>query len=139
MAVVVMRDGTEYVLPEPRGSRLRRELPETKKKFLDLYGDQTAVVATSAIANVVSDEQFEQAWNKKQGNLKCAQGHWRPKHESFCAACQTENKKLSFVHDAPKMEKPSTTKDQWMELIRRNVKTLRETGKYGKLTKLSEL
>lgn len=138
--VVILRDGTSHILPEERRKAIF-EAVNSNKFMIDLYGDtKTAIVSTTAIAEILSDEQYDETYRAAKGEVKCRFGYWHGKGESCGHVDPVEEPlDLSYLREnRPKM--PVTeVGDAWFRLMKVNNDLLKSTGKFGSLRTLAEL
>jgi hypothetical protein len=62
--VIILRDGAEHFLDDGRGKAIRTAIGN-HAKMVDLGGDGEAIVSVSAIAQILGDEQFEEAYKRR--------------------------------------------------------------------------
>jgi hypothetical protein len=149
--VILLTDQTEYYLTDARGEMLKELLKgqPNPSRLLDLHGDKSVMVAVKQIAQVMSDEQFDEHDHKRKGDWKCDYDHWHLRSEwkgmrKYCAHAMELPKEdppidLSYLRQAPAAEEDTTVKDRWKRLIAINHQIMRESGHYGTLLTLEDL
>jgi hypothetical protein len=112
--VIILRDKTEHFLDDERG-RIVKKAYSTGAKVIDLYGDETALVVASTIAQILSDEQYEKTYD----------------HAPKGAPVEEHKLDLSWLRNGTPISPITETGAKWLALIAFNNQALAKTGYYG--------
>lgn len=126
MAVILLRDGTDYLVEDSRGEMVKLSL-KNPNGMLDVYGDGRTLISKSTIAQVMTDEQFQLREHQRRGDWKCDHGHWHERGDKCghgLAPHQVADEHRSL------MERAESGQDegQGWEQLRESVSEYRKTG-----------
>lgn len=136
--VILMKNGSWYAVVGER-EVLVREAYRTGAKRIDLYGDESVIVTSSGVDQLLSDEQFADMEHRKAHDWKCRWQNWHAKGQ-FCdhSDPKPEPVNLDYLREGEPKVEPTPIATRWFELMRLN-NLKGKSGSYGTLRTLAEL
>lgn len=137
--ILLTRNNTEYSVSDTRGANLLEYLKTNppKSKMIDIYGNKQDYVSITNIAEVISDEKYQEKLNRQKGMWQCKDGHWHAKQDGYCNTIKKFDETPSEFSKILAGEKIETcdgngcVKCRWLVAMRKNMEVLTQTGKWG--------